>query len=426
VAVVGASPPETVVEVGSTRIVVGSHDSEFVVLPSCGMLVTPLGLASVGVGVGSGAVVFEVLLVTGGGGGTLVNDDGGGVVIGGSLVFDPGGGVELGGGGGSVVLETGGGGSMMVDDTGGGVGSVGLSVGTVSLGFGSGSVVAEVTIPVPGGVVSGIVMSDEVGRGSSGIFVSVAFWSGGATLVITETTSLIMDLTGSRGFFSVGSAVVVGVGVGVVDSLTTPVGAITIPVLELVVVGARETGGADESSSEVGGFEIGSWVGGFETGFWGASDGFTLGCTLKGVSEVSVGSGFVLLPPMPLFLFGVGIGAGGTKTVLWITTVVTAAATLGNGRSVKLSISSDKLDCLFVVAAVDDVSSALGAGLSSEVMVALVNCRLTCRGKYILLLSVVSWPATDTAATKAATKAEVVRILYLIVTRHALARVVFR
>jgi hypothetical protein len=34
VAVVGANPPETVVEVGSTRIVVGSHDSEFVVLPS--------------------------------------------------------------------------------------------------------------------------------------------------------------------------------------------------------------------------------------------------------------------------------------------------------------------------------------------------------------------------------------------------------
>jgi len=34
VAVVGAKPPETVVEVGSTRIVVGIHDSELVVLPS--------------------------------------------------------------------------------------------------------------------------------------------------------------------------------------------------------------------------------------------------------------------------------------------------------------------------------------------------------------------------------------------------------
>jgi len=202
------------------------------------------------------------------------------------------------GGGGSVVLETGGG-STIVEDTGGGVG---FSVGSLSVGFGGGSVVEM--IPVPGGVVSGIVISDEVGRGNSGIVVSVPFWSGGRTLVIAETTSLRSEVTGPRGCLWVGSAVVVGV--GVVDSLTTPVGAITMPVMLVVVVGARETG-ADESSSDVGGFEI---------GFTGAFGGLALGCTLIGVSDVRLGSGFVPLPPMILFLPGVGIGAGGTKTVL--------------------------------------------------------------------------------------------------------------
>jgi hypothetical protein len=187
--------------------------------------------------------------------------------------------------------------------------------------------------------------------------------------VITETTWLRSDVTGSRSFVVVGAAVVVGV----VDSLTTPVGAITMPVLEVVVVGARETGAESDAGS-------GSEVGGFEIGFAGPSDGRAmggrlgcwLGCWLKGASDVNVGSGFV-----PLLLPSVGLG--GTKTVLWITTVVTAAATLGNGRSVRLSIRSERLDCRFV--GVEDASSELGAGLSSEVIVALEYCRLTCRGK---------------------------------------------
>jgi hypothetical protein len=222
------------------------------------MLVTPLG-SSVGVGVGSGKVVLDVELVMGGGLGEIVNEDGGGVTV--PDVSDPGGGVgvELGGGGGSVVLE-GWGGSSVGEDTGG-VGSVGLSPSVVDWG-GGGSVV-EVTIPVPGGVVSGIVTGVEVSvSGSSGMVV--AFWTGGSTLVITETTSLTIDSIGLRGSLVVGSAVVVGV--GVVDSLTTPVGAITIPVLELVVVGARETGAESDAGS-------GSEVGGFEIGFAGPSDG---------------------------------------------------------------------------------------------------------------------------------------------------------
>jgi len=260
-------------------------------------------------------------------------------------------------------------------------------------------------MPVPGGVESGIVTSVEVGgSGSSGTVV--AFWTGGSTLVITETISLTIDSTGSRGFVVVGAAVVV---VGVVDSLTTPVGAITIPVLEVVVVGARETGAESDAGS-------GSEVGGFEIGIAGPSDGWALGCWLgcwlNGASDVKVGSGFVtlLLP---------NVGFGGTKTVLWITTVVTAAATLGNGRSVRLSIRSERLDCRFV--GVEDASSELGAGLSKEVMVALEYCRLTCRGKYILFGACASWPATDAAATRAATKAEVVRILYSKATRHAVS-----
>jgi hypothetical protein len=43
-------------------------------------------------------------------------------------------------------------------------------------------------------------------------------------------------------------------------------------------------------------------------------------------------------------------------------------------------------DCLFVD--LDALSDSLGIGVSSDVIVALVNCLLTCLGKYILLRSV--------------------------------------
>lgn len=216
-----------------------------------------------------------------------------------------------------------------------------------------------------------------------------------------------------RGSFGVGFAVVVGavdVGATIVESLTTPLGAITMPALLLLGVGARETTGSDVGS--------GSEVGGFEIGIAGALVGFALGCWLTGASEVKLGSGFV-----PLFLPTVGFG--GTKTVLCTTTVVTAAATLGNGESVRESIRSEKSACLFVDLE-DSASSELGAGVSREVIVALEYCRLTCRGKYILFPSVASWPATDAAATRAATKTEVDRILYSIASLHALPGVELR
>jgi len=300
----------------------------------------------------------------------------------------------------------------MVEETGGGVGSLGF----VSLETGGvGGSVVDGTTPVPGGVDSGIVTGNEDTIGGSGALLSVAFTSGGSTLVITETTSLMSDFRGSSG---VGSAVVVGavvigaveIGASVVDSLTTPLGAITMPALLLLGVGARDTAGSDVGS--------GSEVGGFEIGIEGASDGFALGCWLTGASEVKLGSGFV-----PLFFPAVGFGA--TKTVLCTTTVVTAAATLGNGASDRDLVRSEKSACLFVDF-VDSASSELGTGVSSEVIVALENCRLMCRGKYILLPSVASWPATEAAATKAATKTEVVRILYSLASRHALPGVELR
>jgi len=362
------------------------------------MLVTPLG-SVVGTEVGEGGIeLFDVLLVIGGG--TLVNDEAGGVVIGGSDVLELGRTVELGGGG-NVVLETGGG-SMTVEEIGGGR--------MVELGGAGGSVVDETTPdPVPGGVLSGSVISVDDGSGGSGtLVVSVAFWTGGATLVIAETMSLRIEVSGSKGSFVFDLSVGAGEDVASEDeddvvSLTTPVGAITMPVLELLFVGATDTG-TDDAGSEVGGFEI---------GILGPSEGFAVGgrldSWLTGTSEVRLGSGAV-----PLFFprAGVGLGTEGTVTVLWTTTVVTAAATLGKGRSVKFSIKSAKFDCRFV--GVEEASSLeLETELSIDVMVELEYCRLTCLGKYILLRSLVSWPATDTAAAKAATKTEVVRILWL-------------
>lgn len=147
--------------------------------------------------------------------------------------------------------------------------------------------------------------------------------------------SLRIEVSGSRGFFVVGSAVVVGEDVASeveddVVSLTTPVGAITIPVLELLVVGAMDTA----TDSEVGARDTGtglddagSDVGGFEIGILGPSDGFALDGGwldgwLTGTSEVRLGSGAVALifPRAGVGLIfpraSVGLGIEGTVTVL--------------------------------------------------------------------------------------------------------------
>jgi len=69
VAVVGAKPPETVVDdVLSRRTVEGSHDCELVTVRSGGMLVTPsLGRGTEVVGTGSVPLPLTVGVLTGGG-----------------------------------------------------------------------------------------------------------------------------------------------------------------------------------------------------------------------------------------------------------------------------------------------------------------------------------------------------------------------
>lgn len=62
VAVVGAKPPPTVVEVGSTRMVVGSHEFELVTVPVAERAVSvPVGSIVL---VGSGRVALPVGSVT--------------------------------------------------------------------------------------------------------------------------------------------------------------------------------------------------------------------------------------------------------------------------------------------------------------------------------------------------------------------------
>jgi hypothetical protein len=351
-----------------------------------------------------------VVLPIGGFGGTLLNDDGGGV----TEDEITGGGVELGTGG-SVVFEIGGG-SITVDEGTGG-GSLDFCVSLEGSGGGS---VTDGTTPVPLGETGGIVTSVELGSSTSGSFVvaSVPFCSGGATLVITDTMSLTSDVRGSKGSF----LVVSGAGVVVELSLTMPVGAIVIGVVVLVVVG-----GTTDTTVSVGRLVSVSVSEADSDGPERLGDPRTGPLVpvspvswLNGTSDVRVGS--ELVP-----LLAAAVGVGGTKTVLWMTTVVVpAAAGIGKSKLARLLTRSEKSDTSESSLLVDcEVASpdSLGTALSSEVIVALENCRLMCRGKYILLVDVSSCPATDTAATSAATRTEVVRILRSIGVRHALSRV---
>jgi hypothetical protein len=256
-------------------IVVGSQDCELVTVPRSGMLVTPVWSPvdvgdGVEVGVEGGGVDGGALLVVLSAGfdeerRVLEGGGGGGVELGGGTVVSLGVGGGVLTGGGSVVLVLIGGSTGGVDDDGGG-GTTLLSGGMpVPLGSGV-SVITEGTIPVPGvwaGRSDGMVTT-EVGSG----MISVAFWSGGRTLVITEAMLLTTDSIGLGGFEDTAGAGVISV------ELTMPVGAITIPAsLVGVGVGITDTTGSlvaglsmvavefPLSSSETGNCDVGSAVG---------------------------------------------------------------------------------------------------------------------------------------------------------------------
>jgi hypothetical protein len=361
------------------------------------MLVTS-AFASVCVCTGGVVVLAEMVTF-----GVKVDDGGGG---GGSVIeCDD---VVVGGGGGGTVidvLETGGGGSVLFV-TGGGTTTVGETGGLVTVSDGGSSLVCGGGVeigPVPEGVISGMVTSGE--GVVSGAFVSVAFWRGGSRLVTTDTIWLATDEMGWSGFFSVALGGVVGSAWWLVDSETTPVGAITMGV-ELdddhVDVGATET--IESNVAEIVEFECalpGSGTVGTglpAVGSAGTSVGLIVGSVGEAVPPTSgtpteivwsvgelegstggvgvIGSSFDLSVVSGIVPFAKGFGVGATNTVLWTTTVVTfTSVSVGGSRLMGRLPSTSSL---LVDKVVVDLAE-LGEG-DPDVMVTLVNCRLMCRG----------------------------------------------
>ena len=245
-----------------TIMVVGSQDSESVIVPVAGTLVNPVAvpeLAGGGVIVGGSDAVelggSETPDVGGGGGGCV--ETGGGVVM--VSLKPPGGGVLLAGGG---VVETGGGvdtgGSLVVTFAGGGGGGgiteeVGTSVSTGDDGGTDDGGVEEVT--GGGRMMMGGRDVDTTGSGG-GTLLDVALAGGGVRIGRMLVTR---EINGSSGL---GSADLVGTGA-------------------LVVAGAVVSATAVVVFS-VGGAELVALFAGAEP--LGATVGATLGATLR-VSE---------------------------------------------------------------------------------------------------------------------------------------------